>query len=72
MILTGEPMLYRIIDLSLTNQQWQNTEAEGQVSLMTNQHHTSICTDRIPERDAVTAENWVGTNAALGKPEYMI
>ena len=66
MILTGEPMLYRIIDLSLTNQQWQNTEAEGHVSLMPNQHLTSICTERIPERDTVTAEYRVGTVIAEG------
>ena len=46
----------RITDLQLTNQQGQDKEAVGQGSLMTNQHHTLIYTDRIPERDAVTAE----------------
>lgn len=29
--LTGAPVLYRIIDLSLTNQQWQDKEAVVQV-----------------------------------------
>ena len=57
-------MLYRIIDLPLTNQQGQVKESAGQGSLMPNQHHTSICTDRIPERDAVTAEYCVGTIAS--------
>ncbi len=72
MIIAGTPMLYRIKDLPLTNQQWQDKESAGQESLMPNQHLTSICTDRIPERDTVTAEYWVGTNTALGKPEYLI
>ena len=66
------PVLYRIIDLSLTNQQGRDKETAGQGILMPNQHHTSICTNRIPERDAVTAEYRVGTIAALGKSEYMI
>ena len=35
------PVLYRIIDLLLTNQQVQVKEAEGQGIVMTNQHHTS-------------------------------
>ena len=64
MILAGAPVLYRIIDLSLTNQQGQGKEAAGQGILMPNQLLTSICTDRIPERDAMTAEYRVGTIAA--------
>ena len=58
------PVLYRIIDLPLTNQQGQDKEAAVQGILMSNQHHTSICAASIPEPDAVTAEYRVGTIAA--------
>ena len=60
----GVPVLYRIIDLSLTNQQGQDKETAGQGILMPNQHHISVCTDSILERDTVTAEYRVGTIAA--------
>ena len=58
------PVLYRIIELSLTNQQGQDKETAGQGILMPNQHHTSICTYRIPEHNAVTVEYRGGTIAA--------